>query len=88
MRKGGGFGMLMLVVVLAIVLLLVARHWKAVAPTAVQVHEYPSAAPVDAHGEDEAGAALQSGTLPDLNDMRQATDAHAQQVQDALEEIE
>ena len=89
MKKGGGFGMVMLVVVLAIVLLLVARQWKAVAPTAIQVQQDGSVTvtPND-HGQTEAGAAIKSGTLPDLNDMRQATGEYSQQVQDAMAEIE
>lgn len=65
--------MIMLVVVMAIVLLLVAKNWRAVAPTAMQV----------------ADPELQSsGPLPDLNDMRQQTDVHAEQLQEALEATE
>ena len=86
--KGGGFGIVMLLVVVAIVLLLTAKNWKAVAPTAMQVTNPGAAGPVDDHGETGAGQAVRSGRLPDLNEMRQSTDAHAEQVQEMLEEIE
>jgi hypothetical protein len=80
--------MVVLVVVLAVVLLLVAKQWKAVAPTAMQLDgDTPMIVP-DTHGEVGAGQALQRGGLPDLNQMRQATGEHAQQVQEALAEVE
>jgi len=88
MRKGGGFGMVLLVVVMAIVLVLVAKQWKAVAPTAMQLDDGTPMVVPETHGEDGAGQALQRGGLPDLNQMRQATGQHAQQVQETLEEVE
>ncbi len=89
MKKGGGLGMVVLVIVVAIVLLLAAKQWKAVAPTAMQLDDKgtPMVVP-ETHGEDEAGEALQRGGLPDLNQMRQATGQHAQQVQETLAEVE
>jgi len=83
-RRGSGFGFVLLVVVLAVVLLLVARSWRSVAPTAVQVATPAGAVSVDAHGEEAAAAAVRRGALPDLREMRQETGAHAQEVQDAL----
>ena len=80
--------MVMLVVVLAVVLLLVARNWRAVAPTAMQISDPELGSSVDDHGQAEAGAAVRSGQLPDLNDMRRQTDSHSQDVQEALEAIE
>ena len=81
--------MVILVVVLAVVLLLVARQWKAVAPTAMQIDDKGVVSVVpETHGEDAAGQALQQGGLPDLNGMRQATGDHSQAVQDAFAEIE
>ena len=88
MRKGGGFGLVVLVIVMAVVLLLVAKSWKSVAPTATQLDPEGPAAPLETHGEDEAGEALQSGNLPDLNEMRSETDAHAERLEQALSEIE
>jgi hypothetical protein len=78
----------MLVIVMAIVLLLVARNWRSVAPTAMQVNEPDRSATVDDHGETGAGEAIRSGRLPDLNDMRQQTRTHAQQLQENLEATE
>lgn len=87
-RQGGGFGIIMLLVVVAIVMLLVARSWKSVAPTAVQVATPAGNVAVPDHGDGEAAEAATSGTLPDLNDARRETGAHAEQLQDALKEIE
>jgi hypothetical protein len=87
-KRGSGFGMVMLVVVLAVVLLLAARSWRSLAPAAMQVSDPELGSKVDDHGQAGAGAAVRSGQLPDLNDMRQQTDAHSQDVQDALKAIE
>jgi len=73
-----------LAVVLVIVLLLVARSWNSVAPTALDIHDRSTPTLIDDRGETEAGEALQSGALPDLGEMQQATDGHAEQVQDTL----
>jgi len=80
--------MVVLVVVLAVVLLLVAKQWKAVAPTVLQLDDGTVMVVPETHGEDGAGQALQRGGLPDLNQMRQATGEHAQQVQETLAEVE
>ena len=87
-RQGGGFGMVMLLVVLVIVLLLVARKWNSVAPTAIEVSTPAGQVQVPDHGDAEAGAAVRSGGLPNLGDMRRETGAHTQQVQDALQQID
>lgn len=79
MRKGGGFGLVVLVVVLAVVLLLAGRAWRSVAPAAVQL---------ETHGGDRAGEASNPGTLPGLNEMQSETDAHAERLRQALDEIE
>ena len=74
-----------------VVLLLVARSWKSLAPQAIEVSG-PAAGDlgrgVNDHGQTGAGEALHQGRLPGLNDMRSETDAHSQQVQDALAAIE
>ena len=49
----GGFGMVMLVVVMAIVLILVAKNWMAVAPVAAEIDP------------GEVGQAVHDGDLPD-----------------------
>ena len=87
-RKGSGIGFVVLIVALAIVLLLVAKNWRSVAPQAIQVTDPNLGATVDDRGQTEAGEEVRSGQLPDMNDMRRQTDAHAQQVQEALEATE
>lgn len=88
MRKGGGIGMVMLVIVMAVVLLLVAKSWKSMAPTAAQLPADGPTAPIETHGEEQAGEALGSGNLPNLNEMRSETGAHAEELRQALAEIE
>jgi hypothetical protein len=83
-RRGSSFGLIVLVVTLAVVLLLVARSWKSVAPTATQIPDRDGAALIDDHGETAAAGAIGSGSLPDLNEMRRQTDLHSRQVQDVL----
>jgi len=80
--------MILLVVVLAIVLLLVAKQWRSVAPTVMQLDDDTPMIVPNTHGEAGAGAALQNGQLPNLNQMRQATDTHAQEVQETFAEVE
>ena len=85
MRKGGGIGFVLLAIVMVVVLLLVARSWKSLGPTAIQVtNGGDSGVVVPDHGDSQAGAAVASGNLPGLNEMQEETDAHAQQVQEAL----
>ena len=86
-KRSSGIGFVMLVVVLAVVLLLAARQWKSVAPVALQIDPDQPAIAND-HGEAGAGEALRSGGLPDLQDMRQQTGEHADQLQEALEATE
>jgi len=43
---------------------------------------------VDDHGDSGAGAAVRSGNLPDLQEMREETRAHSEELQEALETIE
>ena len=78
--------MLAMVVVMAIVLLLVARQWRSVAPVAQQVSGAPAA--FDDRGETGAGEAVRSGELPDLKEMQAETSAHADQLEQALEQTE
>jgi len=81
-KKSGSWGLVMLVVVMAVVLLLVAQSWKKVAPQAIDVSRPASVA--SDHGDAAAGAAVRSGELPGLEELRQGTDAHAADVQQAL----
>lgn len=81
-RLSGGFGLVMLVIVVAIVLLLTARAWNAVAPTAADVRDAGAPVPADVRGE--ATTATRDGSLPRLDEVRQRTGAHAEDVADAL----
>ena len=89
MRKSSsGIGFVLLIVTLAIVLLLVAKSWEKTGPTAMQISDPDAPVGVEDHGESEAGEALQRGALPDLNDMRAGTSAHAERLQEVLAETE
>ena len=80
MKFRGGVGLLALLIVLAIVLVLVAKNWQKIAETTA-----PGAA---SHGETEAAAEVKSGELPDLQQTQAATDDHTEAVNTALEQIE
>lgn len=87
MKKiGGGFGLILLVVVMAVILLLAAKAWQSVAPTASQIPESPLPARVSDHGEAEAAEELASPGLPNLDEMRQNTSSHSDQMQEILEQ--
>ena len=81
---GGGMGFVMAIVVLVIVLLLSAKAWNAVMPTAQQALA-PAKSPrqVEDHGQKEVGDMVRSGGLPNLRQMGAGTDQHIQQIQDA-----
>jgi hypothetical protein len=82
-RKGGGFGFVMLLVVLAVVLLLTARAWNRVGTPAIDAAGTSRPGPPARGERAEAADALRD--LPGLEAARQATDAHAQEVEKALE---
>jgi hypothetical protein len=88
MKRGASVGLIVLLVALVVVMLLVARSWRSVAPEAIQVSA-PNGPDVNVkysdHGESAAGASIGNGRLPDLPETRQRTDAHAEQVQSALD---
>jgi hypothetical protein len=88
MKRGAAVGLVMLLATLLVVLLLVARSWRAVAPQAIQVTN-PGGSQINVqyhdHGEAGAGDALNRGELPGLGETQQRTDQHAQQMQDALD---
>jgi hypothetical protein len=86
--KGGGFGVLVLLIVVLVVMLLAARAWKAVAPTAVEATNPSLSEGVDDRGQTEAGREVRSGNLPGLEEMRQRTDAHASEVEEAQKTID
>ncbi len=81
-RVSGGFGVVLLAIVVAVVLLLAARAWNAVTPNAADLREV--AAPVPADVRDAASSSTRDGSLPRLDDVRQRTGAHAEDVANAL----
>jgi len=99
MRKGGGIGFVVVLIAAAIVMILAMRQWLAVAPTAQQIMVIDQAnkvatgqakgkakpKPVD-HGQGTVEEQQKRGVLPDLQDMKDGTDEHAKQVDDALKE--
>lgn len=86
MRKGSGIGFIVLLIALAVVMVLAAKSWKSVAPTAMEVTGIDApAVTIDAHGQTEAAAELQHGGLPKLDEMRQETSDHSDTLREALE---
>ncbi len=77
--------MILLLVVLAVVMLLVAKSWKTVAPAALDVQDALQSGPLDDHGQGEAGRALRKGDLPGVRETQESADAHSAQVQEALD---
>jgi hypothetical protein len=80
-RRIKSFGVLILLVTVAVVLYLASRAWTGL------VSRNPAVAPTTSHAdrlEREAGP----GELPDLGQTRRATSAHAQDVQTALGEAD
>ena len=86
MRKGGGgMGMIVTLVVMAIVLYLVAQAWKNMAPEAISVTNVSaSPADLDGDGSDDDESAT-PGHLPDLQEMRETTAQHQEDVRQAME---
>ena len=85
-RSLGGFGLVLVVIVVAIVLLLTARAWNAVAPTAAELRDPPDPATADVR--EAATTAVRDGSLPRLDDLRQRTGAHSEDVANALAEAD
>jgi hypothetical protein len=98
-RQGGGFGFVMLLVVVAVIALIALKNWKAVAPTALDIQKHnkdrgaghevqpesyaPEAAPTSASDDSWTPT---PPSRPSLSTMEQRTDAHSAAVQDALKQ--
>jgi len=80
--------MIALLIVMAVVLVLVAKAWRSVAPEAIEASETLGSGPMNDHGQKEAAGSLRSGELPKLGDTRRETDEHSARVQEALDAIE
>ncbi len=85
-RQGSGFGFVMLLVVVAVVLFLASRALKSTLPAAtVLAHPSPSGEQVTEPAVAGGGESIRPGRLPDLKVVKQGTDAHAAEVRDAVE---
>ena len=80
-RKASGIGFVVVLAALVTVMLLAAKAWQKVAPTAAQINSVQTPA---ADQDVVSPASEQPGTLPDLNQMRQQTSTHIEQVEEAL----
>ncbi len=74
--------MILMAIVMVVVLLLVARAWTSVAPTAMQIAS-PSDSGLEQDGEDE-----DAERLPTLNEMRESTKEHAEELEEARKQID
>jgi hypothetical protein len=83
-RKGGSFGIVMLLVVMLAVLMLVAKNWRKVAPTALEVSTPDGEVSIPAPGT--RGVASNPGGLPNLGQMKDSTSDHIEDVQTALDQ--
>lgn len=79
-KSGGGFGYILVLVVLAILLLLSVRAWRNAAPAAAQALKPGAPATLPDHGQTDAGKAVRSGNLPDTKKMGENTDVHVQEI--------
>ncbi len=79
--------MILALVVLVVVLMLTAKAWKKVAPTAIDIHD-AQAGSIDDHGQAEVAVELRSGKLPRLRETQERTDAHSDELQQALDASE
>jgi hypothetical protein len=83
-RQGGGFGVVMLLVVVAIVLYLATRSWRTALPTAAEM-----AAPATTAGGSGTPESGESPPVrPSLREMKTATDSHTSAVSEGLEQAQ
>ena len=85
-RQGAGFGFVILLVVLAVVLLLASRAWKSTMPVAGQAIK-PSA-PASAKDDAAAEASSPRTVNADLKKVKRQADRHADEVRDAVSEAD
>jgi cytoskeletal protein RodZ len=94
-RQGGGFGFVVLLVVLAVVLYLALNDFKATAPAAIAIQKHNKArqAGEKTPSTESPSASADSWTpsapsRPSLSTMDQKTSEHAAEVQGALSQTE
>ena len=84
-QRVSGIGVLLLLVVVAIVLLMTAKAWESMAPAALDVTSRES----EGRQEMLQEAVGEDGShLPDLHEMQQSTQEHADQIQEAIDQID
>lgn len=89
MRRWASFGLVALIVVMAIVLYLSARQAKQVAQTAAAVSRPAAAADADKDGSSQIPSeGSRQDRLPRLQQMKQETANHSSEVQKALEQAQ
>ena len=79
MRKLSGFSFILLIVVMAIVLILAAKAWQAMAPTAIDITS-PQLSDFD--------RPTGPGHLPNLDEMKRNTKEHTERIQDIRKQID
>ena len=85
-RQGSGFGFVMLLVVVAVVLFLASRALRSTLPAATALAKpSPTGEQVAEPTAAGNGESIRPGRMPDLKDVKQETDAHAAEVRDAVE---
>ncbi len=82
-----GIGFVLMLVVMVIVLLLVARAWTSVAPTAMEINSETLPGYTETAEEDDEGEAP-AGHLPKLGEMKENTEEHAKQLEEARKAID
>ena len=87
-KRTPSFGMVMLLVVMAVVLMLVANAWRTMAPAALDTHDALNSGPLSTHGQEEAAQEVRKGGLPGVRDTQKETDKHTAEVEEALASIE
>ncbi len=81
-----GIGFVLTLIVMLIVLLLVAKVWTKMAPTAMEITNPRLPGDTEATGGEDGEAP--AGHLPRLGEMKENADEHAKQLEDARKAID
>lgn len=87
-KRAYSYGIIALLIVMAVVLMLVANAWREVGPTAIDIHDAVESGPISDHGQTEAASQVRSGGLPGVRETQREANDHNAEVQEALDEIE
>jgi hypothetical protein len=86
-KRGGGFGILMLVIVVAIVLYLAAKNLETTVPAA-RIKDEPAAAAGITLDNSSPNSGESVPARPNLSDMKNATDTHTSDVNRSLDQAQ